>query len=352
MGGLPLDIISRLEQSSLCCGTRLEIISSGSYRLSGTIGEELKGAPMRKAVVIVCCLMALVLCACSGQTTQDETKNIEQEITPKALDDYSWEEISKISAEISTAASDEEGRAVAQKYGLVKEDGMLSDQTKMIVLNGKRALDVRIAGIRHDDKADGTGKAGITFMTVGAVDIRPMNEEDTIVGGWEASSLRAWLDQELPSQLENDLAQAIVPVSKLTNNVGITDSIEDVTPTADRLWVYSVHEVCGDVTWDIDEFRQRRGYEDVDGMVNAEGFQYEVFVQNGVSGVGDPNGFLSLSSSTGPSPWWYRTPYPFEWTNLGNTGVNGYFYRVMDTGYPESIGAPQDPSSVVVGFCV
>ncbi len=309
---------------------------------------------MRKAVVIVCCLMALLLCACSGQTTQEEQSSgdVVVEIQPKALDEYSWEELSGISGEISAAESDEAGREVAKHYGLVNEDGTLRDQMKMIVLDNKRALDVRVAGIRHDDKADGTGKAGITFMTVGAVDIRPMNKEDTIVGGWEASSLRAWLDQELPSRLDDDLAQAIIPVNKLTNNVGITDNLEDVTPTADRLWVFSVHEVCGDVSWDIDEFRQRRGYEDVDGIVNAEGSQYEVFVQNGVTGAGDPNGFLSLASSTGSSPWWYRTPYPFEWTNLGYTGVNGFFYRVMETGYPESIGAPQDPSSVVVGFCV
>lgn len=308
---------------------------------------------MRKLFVIMLCALCVVMAGCSQPTqTSEQSKEENAVVSVKKLEEYSWEELSKISSEISAAESDEAGREVAKHYGLVEEDGSLTSQTKMIVLDGKRALDVRIAGIRHDDKADGTGKAGITFMTVGAVDIRPMNEEDTIVGGWEASSLRMWLDQELPPRLEDDLVQAIVPVNKLTNNVGITDNIENVTPTADRLWVYSVHEVCGDVTWDIDEFRQRRGYEDVDGIVNAEGTQYEVFVQNGVSGAGDPNGFLSLADSTGPSPWWYRTPYPFEWTNLGPTGVNGFFYRVMDTGYPESLGAPQDLSAVVVGFCV
>jgi hypothetical protein len=110
--------------------------------------------------------------------------------------------------------------------------------------------------------------------------------------------------------------------------------------------------VCGDVTWDIEEFRQRRGYEDVDGLLNVEGDQYEVFAQAGVTGSDAAGGFLSLAASTGPSPWWYRTPYPFEWHNLGPTGNDGFFYRVMDSGYPESIGSPEDPSSVVTCFCV
>lgn len=296
-------------------------------------------------------MLAFVLCACSGQDVPQEQET-PSETVPKALNDYSWEELSDISGQIASAESDEEGRAIAQRFGLVDEDGRLSDQTKMIVIDDTRALDVRLAGIRHDDKADGTGKAGLTFMSVGALDIRPMNNDDTVEGGWEGSSLRAWLEEEMTRRLDEDFVAALVPVSKRTNNVGRTESLDDVTATTDRLWVFSVHEVCGDVSWDVDEFRQKRGYQDIDGLVNAEGFQYEVFSLAGVTGSGDPNGFLSLADSTGASPWWYRTPYPFDWQGLGDTGVNGYFFRVMDTGYPESLGAPQDPSSVVVGFCV
>lgn len=309
---------------------------------------------MRRLIVAMACAVTVALVGCQGAAPQQEqvAEQQEREIKPKALEDYSWDELSRISAQIAAAESDEAGREIAKEYGLVGEDGKLSDQTKMIVLDDTRALDIRLAGIRHDDKADGSGKAGLTFMTVGAVEIRPMNDEDTVEGGWEATSLRAWLANDLKARLDDDLAQALVAVSKLTNNVGRTDDIASVTQTADELWVFSVHEVLGDVSWDNDEFRQMRGYEDVDGLVNAEGTQYEVFAQAGVDGTGYAHETLSLADSTGASPWWYRTPYPFDWTQYGDTGANGYFYRVMDTGYPESLGAPMDPSSVVVGFSV
>lgn len=310
---------------------------------------------MRKVLVIICCcVLSVALFACSGseQAPQGQNDDTVQEIAPKKLDEYTWEELTAISAQIAAAESGEVAREVAKSYGLVNEDGTLSDQTKMIVLDDTRALDIRLAGIRHDDKSDGSGKAGLTFMTVGAVDIRPMNDEDTVEGGWEATSLRAWLNDELPKHLDADLNEAVVPVNKLTNNVGRTQNPDDITTTADRFWLFSVHEVCGDVSWDMDEYQQKRGYEDIDGFVNIEGSQYEAFAQAGVSGAVTTYDYLSLANSTGSSPWWYRTPFPFDWEGLGDTGVNGYFFRVMDTGYPESLGAPQDPSSVVVGFCV
>ena len=310
---------------------------------------------MRRPIIgVVLLAFALVLCACSGQTSQDSGGGEKKEaaIAKKKLEDYTWEELSQISAKISSAASDKVARRIARHYGLVEKDGSITAQTKQIVLNDVRALDVRLTGIRHDDKADGSGKAGLTFMTVGALDIRPMNETQTVEGGWEGSALRAWLANDVPAMLDDDLAQALVEVNKLTNNVGRTDSYDSITATPEKVWVFSVHEVCGDVTWDVDEFRQLRGYEDLDGLLNAEGTQYEVFAQAGVDGKGNASEFLSLANSTGASPWWYRSPYAFDWQGYSNTGATGYFYRVMESGFPESLGDVTDPSSVVVGFCV
>lgn len=318
---------------------------------------------MKKGFIALLVALCLVLAGCSGEPAS-QTKGSKEgagepagdadlsTIEKKQLNDYTWDDLSLISNQIAQAASDEEGREIARQFGLVEKDGSLTTQTKQIVLNNTRFLDVRLAGIRHDNKADGSGKAGLTFMTVGALDIRPINDTQTVEGGWQASTLRAWLANEVPPMLDDDLAQALVEVNKLTNNVGRTDSLESVTPTPDKLWLFSVHEVCGDVTWDIDEFRQMRGYQDIDGLLNAEGSQYEVFAQAGVDGKGNNSEFLSLAQSSGTSPWWYRSPYPFDWQGYANTGTEGYFYRVMESGYPESLGEPVDPSSIVVGFCV
>lgn len=60
--------------------------------------------------------------------------------------------------------------------------------------NGK-TLEYRIIGIDHDDLADGSGKAGLTFeATNDALDGpigHPMNATDTNAGGWEKSSCAA-----------------------------------------------------------------------------------------------------------------------------------------------------------------
>lgn len=314
---------------------------------------------MLKRLLTVAITGAVLLCGCSGAqngqppaTDAAQVSAAEKSIARKELNDYTWEELSRISDEIANAKDDDAAREVAKKYGLVDEDGKLSSATKQIVLDEKRALDVRLAGICHDEKADGSGKVGLTFMTVGALDLRPMNDVATVEGGWEASSLRKWLADEVPSRLDEDLRKAIVPVNKYTNNAGITDDPESVTATKESLWPFSVHEVCGEVNWDVEEFQQKRGYQDIDGLLNMEGEQYEVFAQAGVTSDTDPNGFLSLADSTGPSPWWYRSPYAFEWTQYDFTGADGFFYQVMPSGFPKSLGSPEVPAGVVVGFCI
>ncbi len=314
----------------------------------------------RRAFLLLCAL-ALVLSACAAPgaqepATEQKPKETVPEkpatIEPKNLGDYTWDELSRISAQLGAESDDDAARELAQHYKLVADDGSLTQETKQIVLNDTRALDVRLAGIRHDERADGSGKAGLTFITVGAWDKRPMNEGGGIEGGWEQSDLRAWLAKDAKAMLDDDLAKALVPVNKLTNNVGLTDSADSVTATSDELWVFSASEVCGEIHWDVQEYQQKRGMQDVDGLLGLEGSQYEVFAQAEVSDTSDPNGFLSLAKSTGAMPWWYRSPYPFDWEGMGDTGSKGYFYQVRDSGYPESIGSPEVPAGVVVGFCV
>ena len=304
----------------------------------------------------IVCVLCLVLFGCGAgempETTEPKPQAEPKALEKKALEDYTWEELSKISAKIAKADGDEAARKVARKYGIVEKDGSLTTQTKQIVLNDTRALDVRVAGVLHDERADGKGRAGLTFMTVGAWDERPRNAEATVEGGWEQSELRSWLAGEAKDMLDDDLAQALVPVNKYTNNAGPSDEFGSATPTADELWLFSAHEVCGDVQWDSEEFQQKRGYQDIDGLINSEGTQYEVFRQAEVTSEGDPQGFLSLEESTGAMPRWYRTVYPFDWTQYGDTGNNGYFYQVKASGFPESLGSPEVPAGVVVGFCV
>ena len=59
-----------------------------------------------------------------------------------------------------------------------------------IKLNNGRTTTYRIIGIKHDDLADGSGKAGLTFFADAMGISSRMNTKNTTVGGWEKSELR------------------------------------------------------------------------------------------------------------------------------------------------------------------
>lgn len=81
------------------------------------------------------------------------------------LNDYSWDEISQISQLISKKGDQNGAIEVAKKYHLCTSDGKLDGtQTKHVTLSGGTQAKVMIMGFNYDDKSDGSGKAGITFI--------------------------------------------------------------------------------------------------------------------------------------------------------------------------------------------
>lgn len=50
--------------------------------------------------------------------------------------------------------------------------------------------EVRIIGLNHDDKSDGSGKAGITFQFVDCL-VAPYRMASSVTGGWKCTELRA-----------------------------------------------------------------------------------------------------------------------------------------------------------------
>ena len=138
--------------------------------------------------------------------------------------------------------------------------------------NGK-TMTYRIIGINHDDLADGSGKAGLTFLGTtgafsgGAFSGLKFNEDGsnygTNVGGWQKSQLRTRLNSgDLWQLMPNEFASKIETVSKMTDNLG-GGKTGAPTATSDKLFLLSVTEVYGDVL--------------------SDGFQYEHYVSNGVT---------------------------------------------------------------------
>lgn len=64
-----------------------------------------------------------------------------------------------------------------------------------VKLTNSKTLEYRIVGINHDDLADGSGKAGLTFeSTNNAMGEQRMSATETGAGGWEKSELRSRLN--------------------------------------------------------------------------------------------------------------------------------------------------------------
>ena len=155
--------------------------------------------------------------------------------------------------------------------------------------NGK-TMEYRIVGINHDDLADGSGKAGLTFEAANdALDQQRMNATNANAGGWEKSELRDRLNTgDLWALLPSELQSKVKSVTKMTDNKG------GGTPSAttDKVFLVSTTEVYGNF-WSNDHLQ-------------SDGTQYEYYASKGVtlrnySGAASGYSCWTRSASTGYS---------------------------------------------------
>lgn len=155
--------------------------------------------------------------------------------------------------------------------------------------NGK-TLEYRIVGINHDDLADGSSKAGLTFeATNTALGAQRMNAMNTNAGGWDKSELRGRLNSgDLWSLLPAELQSKVKSVTKMTDNKG-GGSAGTPSATTDKVFLLSTTEIYGDV--------------------DSDGTQYEYYKSKGVT----TSNYSGASLSTVFSPTsrhWTRSVRP------------------------------------------
>ena len=250
------------------------------------------------------------------------------------VNDYTWEELSQISAEIAKASDEDAAVETAKRFNLTTEDGKLNGtQVKDVQLSDGMSAQVQIAGFAHDDRTDG-GKAGITFIFKDAIAEHAMNSYYTNAGGWEASQMRSWLASDVMAILPDDLKGSIVSVDKLTNNAGETESASSVTATSDKLWLYSSTELWGNIEWCSSSYYNE--------ILNAEGSEYKLFRDMDVDSDGS-NGILVKMIDGTSCYWWERSPY---------LNYSSAFYVVNIDGYPNDGDHAAIGHGVVPGFCI
>lgn len=134
-----------------------------------------------------------------------------------------------------------------------------------IKLTNGKTLEYRIIGINHDNLADGSGKAGLTFETTNDVlYLHIMNDTKTNVGGWRSSKLRARLNSgDLWALLPAELQSKAKAVTKMTDNEG-GGSAGTPTATNDKVFILSTTEIYG--------------------YLQSDGTQYECYAASRYSG--------------------------------------------------------------------
>lgn len=180
--------------------------------------------------------------------------------------------------------------------------------------NGK-TMEYRIVGINHDDLADGSGKAGLTFeVTNGALSQQRMNATNTNTGGWEKSELRGRLNTgDLWALLPSELQSKMKSVTKMTDNKG-GGSAGKPSATNDKVFLLSTTEVYGDL--------------------DSDGAQYEYYKSKGVT-----RSNYSGASSRG-----------IHWTRSVDPGGSMNFRYVYSYGNWNSIDIATDAIYVFSAF--
>lgn len=201
--------------------------------------------------------------------------------------------------EQKTVAEDISANGEASPAYAKAKAAMDAETTWSIQLTDGQTLTYRIIGINHDDCADGSGKAGLTFLTTSTGIISRMNATFTTAGGWEKSELRQKMNSgEIWSLMPAEFQSKVKPVAKLTNNVGGGWQNENavVTSTTDRMFLLSYSEIA------------EAPISDWSGCswVGKEGTQYDAF-RGKVTDGSITNSYICIGES-----WWERSVEPYN----------------------------------------
>lgn len=264
-----------------------------------------------------------------------------------SLDAYTWEEIALISRKIQETSSIENALEIAFTYHLVDSNHSLQNEnTKTVKLSDGTKAQVQIVGFKADTLTDGGFPAGITFMFRTPIAVRPVND-NAATGGWEQSSLREWLAGEGMATLPNPLHHQIRSVKKLTNNTGATKEAASITVTDDKLWLPSMSELCGYQA--PETFAE--GFEYLSALYSGEGDQYQLYREQGVSGLTANNTMIRTVDGK-KICYWERTPSAdcsegADSTLFNRVGKDGDVFCWATPG-----NDPDQKTYVLPGFCI
>ena len=249
--------------------------------------------------------------ASGGGSAGDDSATVQAAVAKDAKD-WTLDEQKAVAEDI--AAKGEASPAYAKA-----EAAMKAGTTWSVKLTKGAALEYRIVGIDHDDLADGSGKAGLTFeATNNALSIggEAMNFTNKNAGGWEASNLRNRLNSlDLWALLPSELQSKMKAVTKMTDNKG-GGSADIPSATTDKVFLLSATEVYGNF--------------------QSDGTQYEFYKSKGVTS----RKYNGASSK-----------FTYHWTRSVSQSNAASFYYVCSDGSSSYGPAFSSPSFVFPAWC-
>lgn len=192
---------------------------------------------------------------------------------------------------------------------------VLSDGTDTVA-------DIEIIAHNHDNLADGSGKATLTFFCKDLPNIlRDMNDLNSDEGGWMDSKMREFTNGDLFASLPAELRSIIKPVIKVSDGGAHQKALVNTT---DMCWLASYDEV---------------GFSPNSYSLTGQGELYSsIFSSNKASRK------KYIIDNTDSGGWWLRSTY---YTTSGSS----MFWRVQKSG--ASYGDIQSGLFYVAfGFCI
>ena len=258
----------------------------------------------------------------------------------KKVDRYTWSELSRISDAIGKSGSKKAALKIAKKYKLCTKSGKLDGTQIKKVTTSSGEGSVRIVDFYHDDLADGSGKAGITWQFVnGMCRIDYGMSGDETDDTWQNKNIQlrdsALQDMSTGSYLPSDMVSRLATVSVKTATIDSAKNGE-ATSSDVKIWAPAATEVLGNA-------KKMSGLNrDSDWMakaLNAEGTQYKLFKDQGLTWKDQKGSFSDY-----PTSYLYDYGYTEDsYDDPNHLGYCGIYVNLKDTATPQMFDGSGTP---------
>lgn len=188
--------------------------------------------------------------------------------------------------------------------------------TKSVTLTTNETIELQIAGFNHDTYSDGV-TAPVTLVMKNCLNtIAKMNSSDINTGGYPASAMKTWVENNIYNKLPSDLKAIVAPVKKKCYTT--YNQASSLSEANYNVWLLAEAEVFDSVSYTVG---------------NGEGTKYPIFTDN-ASRIKKVNGSASY--------WWLRSAF---------SSSSAYFVNVISDGDVYGYSASRS-RGVAVGLCV